>query len=85
MRTLARSEIGDVGDVLRAEMCWAIFCGMDEERPESKVHAEHDLSLMPFGDEVDATLIDEMLSLKISDRLRTLTRYVNALGRFRRV
>ena len=66
-------------------MCQAIFCGRDGERPESKVKAELDVSLTPFDDELDVTLIDEMLSLKISDRLRTFTRYVNALGRFRQL
>lgn len=34
--------------------------------------------------EVDETLIDLMLELTISDRLRTVGRYVTALGRFRR-
>jgi hypothetical protein len=58
---------------------------MDGERPASKVNAEPDEPIAPFDDELDVTLIDEMLSLKISDRLRVLTRYVNALGRFRRV
>lgn len=36
-------------------------------------------------DEVDDTLIDLMLELSISDRLRSLCRYANALARFRRV
>ena len=58
---------------------------MDGEGRESKVDSLPDVALAPFGEEVDFTLIEEMLSLKISDRLRTLTRYVNALGRFRPV
>jgi hypothetical protein len=55
---------------------------MDDGWPESKSDTALEIPLMPFGDEPDVTLVEEMLSLKISDRLRTLSRYVNALGRF---
>jgi hypothetical protein len=41
--------------------------------------------LAPFSDEPDETLVDEMLRLSISDRLRMISRTVNALGRLRRV
>jgi len=34
---------------------------------------------------IDETLIDLMLEQSISDRLRSLSNYVTALGRFRRV
>jgi hypothetical protein len=34
---------------------------------------------------IDDTLIDLMLAQTISDRLRSLSNYVTALGRFRRV
>ena len=54
-------------------------------KTESELDPDLDVSIAPFGEEVDVTLVEEMLSLKISDRLRTLTRYVNALGRFRPV
>jgi hypothetical protein len=44
-----------------------------------------DPPIAPFSDEPDATLVEEMLSLKISDRLRTLSRYADVPGRFRPV
>ena len=47
--------------------------------------AELQAVVAPFDDEPDATLIDEMLRLKVSDRLRMLCRNVNALRRFRPV
>jgi hypothetical protein len=50
---------------------------IDADRAESPVAA--------FDDEPDMTLVEEMLRLKMSDRLRTLTRYGNALRRFRSV
>lgn len=37
------------------------------------------------ADDVDETLIEMMLELKLSDRLRTVSRYANALARFRPV
>ena len=39
----------------------------------------------PFDDGVDETLVDLMLEQSISDRLRSLSAYVNALARFRPV
>ena len=36
-----------------------------------------------FDAAVDESLIDAMLEMKISDRLRTLSRYVDAVARFR--
>jgi len=42
-------------------------------------------AVAPFDDEPDMTLVDELLRMTMSDRLRTLTRYANALRRFRRV
>ncbi len=39
----------------------------------------------PFDDEPDSSLIDEMLRMKISDRLRALSRNANGLRRFRPV
>ncbi len=39
----------------------------------------------PFDDEVDTTLIEVMLRLKLSDRLRTLSRCANGLERLRRL
>ncbi len=56
---------------------------MDRQGVEAKGEAELLAVVAPFDDEPDITLIDEMLSLKISDRLRTLSRNVNALRRFR--
>lgn len=38
-----------------------------------------------FNGAVDETLIDAMLAMKISDRLRTLSRYVDAVAGFRTV
>jgi len=38
-----------------------------------------------FDGSVDESLVDAMLAMKISDRLRTLTRYVNAVAGFRTV
>jgi hypothetical protein len=55
---------------------------MDGDQPGSNDETEHQVPLMPFGDELDVTLVEEMLTLKISDRLRTLSRYVNGLRRF---
>jgi hypothetical protein len=39
----------------------------------------------PYGDEIDESLIERMLDQTISDRLRSLSNYVSALARFRRV
>ena len=41
--------------------------------------------LQPFDDAPDETLVDLLLEQSISDRLRSLCRYVNALARFRPV
>lgn len=38
-----------------------------------------------FNGAVDESLVDAMLEMKISDRLRTLSRYVDAVARFRTV
>ena len=38
--------------------------------------------LQPFTADVDETLVDLMLEQTISDRLRSLCHYVNALARF---
>jgi hypothetical protein len=42
-------------------------------------------SLPHRDDEVDDSLIETMLELTISDRLRSLSNYVTGLARFRRV
>ena len=38
-----------------------------------------------FDGSGDESLVDAMLELKISDRLRTLSRYADAVARFRQV
>lgn len=38
-----------------------------------------------FDGSVDESLVDAMLEMKISDRLRTLSRYADAVARFRPV
>lgn len=38
-----------------------------------------------FDGSVDESLVDAMLAMKISDRLRTLSRYVDAIAGFRTV
>lgn len=38
-----------------------------------------------FDGSVDESLVDALLEMKISDRLRTLSRYVNAVAGFRTV
>lgn len=38
-----------------------------------------------FNGSVDESLVDAMLEMKISDRLRTLSRYVDAVAGFRTV
>lgn len=40
---------------------------------------------VPFNSSVDESLVDAMLQMKISDRLRTLCRYVDAVAGFRSV
>jgi len=56
---------------------------MQREDSSPGVGADHEESpVAVFGDEPDMTLVEEMLRLKPSDRLRTLTRYGNALRRF---
>ena len=40
---------------------------------------------VPFNRSVDESLVDAMLEMKISDRLRTLSRYVDAVAGFRTV
>jgi len=40
---------------------------------------------VPFNGSVDESLVDAMLEMKISDRLRTLSRYVDAVTEFRTV
>ncbi len=52
---------------------------------ESRIDLTEEAAVTPFDEEADSTLIDEMLSMKISDRLRMLSRYVNAVQRFRRI
>jgi hypothetical protein len=39
----------------------------------------------PFDDEPDETLVDLLLEQSVSDRLRSLCDYVNAIARFRTV
>lgn len=59
---------------------------MQREYSASEVDVDGEKSpVAPFDDEPDMTLVEEMLRLKMSDRLRTLTRYGNALRRFRSV
>lgn len=57
------------------------------ERPGTGANRSAELPsvVAPFDDEPDTTLIDEMLRLKVSDRLRMLCRNVNTLRRFRPV
>ncbi len=38
-----------------------------------------------FNGSIDESLVDTMLEMKISDRLRTLSRYVDAVAGFRTV
>lgn len=38
-----------------------------------------------FNGSVDESLVDAMLEMKLSDRLRTLSRYANAVAGFRTV
>lgn len=56
-----------------------------DPRPHDNVEGEPPPGLLPFGDDVDDTLIETMLQLKLSDRLRTLCRYADAIARFRAV
>jgi hypothetical protein len=39
----------------------------------------------PFDDQPDETLVDLLLEQSVSDRLRSLCDYVNAIARFRTV
>lgn len=58
---------------------------MRERGEESKKEEEIGSIVAPFDDEPDSSLIDEMLRMKISDRLRAMSRNANALRRFRPV
>lgn len=56
------------------------------ERGPGSTKEEASVSIVtPFGDDPDSSLIEEMLRMKISDRLRALNRNANALRRFRPV
>ena len=55
---------------------------------QSRPHAdprERQSSRHRFDDEIDDTLLDLFLEQSLSDRLRSLCAYVNALSRFRPV
>ena len=58
---------------------------MERQGAGAKGEADPQSVVAPFDDEPDTTLIDEILRLKVSDRLRMLCRNVNALRRFRPV
>ncbi len=58
---------------------------MERQGARAKGEAELQSVVAPFDDEPDTTLIEEMLRLKVSDRLRMLCRNVNGLRRFRPV
>ena len=52
--------------------------------PENANFERND-AVTPFGSEPDTTLSDEILRLKLSDRLRMLSNYANAIARLRGV
>lgn len=57
----------------------------DDRMPTDPVGADPPPGLLPFVDDVDVSLVEAMLQLKLSDRLRTLSHYANAIARFRAV
>ena len=58
---------------------------MAEPDRDTQVETRDGPSVEAGSGEVDETLVDLMLELTISDRLRALCRYVDALRRFRSV
>lgn len=58
---------------------------MTQPRSSAPDDGAHEATASPDDREVDETLIDLMLEQSISDRLRTVCRYANALARFRPV
>ena len=52
-----------------------------KDKLEQTVSSEAPMLLHPFDEKPDETLVDLMLEMKISDRLRSLCCYVRALQR----